>query len=320
MSGFHGHTAILVMSFGGPSRIDEVEDFLSRFLGGRLPPRARIEEIREKYRQIGGGSPLPEITLRQAEALERELARRGHRYDVFAGMRFSKPSVEDAVARIEARGVQQLIALPLTPHRSKLSTEPYFAVLERAMRDQQVGFRVFQTTGWHIHRRFLDALEAKIAEGLSRFAPDIRHTVQIIFSAHSLPEQAVSDDPYVAEIRETIRGLLERIGSMSWHLAFQSRGGGAESWLGPDVGEVLDDLSQKGCPRVLVVPVGFVSDHLETLYDLDIKYREQAESLGMGYQRSPSLNDSTRFIQAMAEVVLERLGKVKVSDNHRWRD
>lgn len=304
-------TAILLMSFGGPSGLEEVEDFLNRFLGGRLLPRERIEEIRERYRVIGGGSPLTDITLRQAEALEAELARRGHRHQVLAATRFSKPSVDDAVASIKTRGVRQLIALPLTPHRSKFSTGPYFVALEQAMTSQRVGFSVHRVTGWHAHPLFLEAWEEKITEGLSRFAPGGRHNVPIIFSVHSLPERAVSDDPYVEDIHETISGLLERMGSVVWHLAFQSRSGGSESWLEPDVGEVLDEYSRKGYRRVLVVPVGFVSDHLETLYDLDIKYRNRAEALGIHYERSPALNNSPRFIQALAQIVLDRSEKLK---------
>lgn len=307
MSHLQRDTAILVMAMGGPSALEEVEDFLSRFLGGRLPPRERIEEIRERYRLIGGRSPLTEITLRQARALEAELARRGHKLLVFIGMRFSKPFVEDAVAHMKSRGIQRLIALPLALHRSKLTTEPYFAALEQAVTNQKAGFKVFQITGWHTHPLFLEALEEKIKEGLFRFARDVRHTVQVIFSAHSLPERAVSDGSYVEEIHETIKSVLKRVGPLTWHLAFQSRGGGSESWLEPDVGEVLNDLSRTENRRVLLVPLGFVSDHLETLYDLDIKYRKQAEALGMEYQRSPSLNDSPRFIQALAQIVLERL-------------
>jgi ferrochelatase len=299
--------AVLLMSLGGPLDLDEVDGFLSRFLGGRLPSREKIEEVREKYRLIGGRSPLNEITLRQVEALERELARRGSGVPVLAGLRFSKPSVDDAVAQVRDQGVRQLVALPLAPHRSRLSTEPYFSALKRVMIRDGVTFKVQEITGWHAHPRFLEALDEKITEGVSRFAAKQREDVEIVFSAHSLPEKSIADDPYVDDIHETIRGVLERMGPRRWHLAFQSRGGGSEPWLKPEVGEVIDDLSRKGADGVLVVPVGFVSDHLETLYDLDIKYRKQAESRGMHYERSPSLNDSPRFIEALAQVVLEGL-------------
>jgi ferrochelatase len=299
------------MSFGGPSRLDDVEGFLGRFLGGRLPSRDRIEEIIEKYRLIGGASPLTGITLRQAEALEAELIRRGHQLKVLAGMRFSEPFIEEAVARMKASGIRQVIGLPLAPHRSKLSTATYFTRLDEAMEKEGARFRVFQTTGWHAHPLFVAALEEKIREALSRFPSDDRHPVQVIFSAHSLPERVVSNDSYVEDIHETIRGVLDRVGPLGWRLAFQSRGGGSDAWLGPDVSAVLEDLSQNGYQRVLVVPVGFVSDHLETLYDLDIKHRKEAEALGMHYERSESLNDGPRFIQALAQVVSAQLDSIE---------
>jgi len=312
MSDAKGKTAVLVMAMGGPSALEEVEPFLGRFLGDRLPSRERIEEIKGRYRLIGGKSPLSGITLRQARALEAELTGRGQRLGVFTGMRFSTPSVEDAIAKMKVLGIQQVIALPLVPHRSRLTTEPYFALLEQTIKSQKACLKVLRIPQWHTHPLFLQAVEEKVREGLSRFVSEFRTAVQVVFSVHSLPKEAVSDGPYLEEIHETIRGLLERVGPFAWQLAFQSRGGGSESWLEPDVGEVLVELSRQGCHEVLVVPLGFVSDHLETLYDLDIKYRKQAKELGMEYQRSPSLNDSPKFIQVLTEVVLAELEKVKV--------
>jgi ferrochelatase len=313
MSHVPGDTAVLIMAFGGPSRLDEVEGFLSRFLGGRLPSRERIEEIVEKYRLIGGASPLTGITLRQAEALEAELTRRGYELKVLAGMRFSEPFIEEAVSRMKASGVRQVIALPLAPHRSKFSTATYFTRLDEAMDKVGARFRVFEATGWHAHPLFVAALEEKVRDALSRFSSDDRHPVQVLFTAHSLPERVVSNDSYVEDIHDTIRGVLDRVGPFGWRLAFQSRGGGSDAWLEPDVRAVLQELCHNGYQRVLVVPVGFVSDHLETLYDLDIKHREEAEALGMHYERSESLNDSARFIQALAQVVSDLSDSIETS-------
>ncbi len=181
------------------------------------------------------------------------------------------------------------------------------------MEKLKAGLDVIQVTGWHDHRSFLEALEEKVREGLDRFAPEVRDTVQVIFSAHSLPRETIANDPYVEEIRETIEGLVKRTGPLTWYLAFQSRGGGPGDWLGPDVGDVLEDLARNGCRRVLVVPVGFVSDHLETLYDLDIMHKARAQQLGMEYERSPSLNASPKFIRALAQVLVEHLDSIKAS-------
>jgi ferrochelatase len=311
MSESESPTAVLVMAMGGPSGPDEIESFVTRFLGGRRPSPERMEAIRRRYARIGGRSPLVEITLRQAEALRAELTRMGCRLPVFVGMRFSEPFLSDVLDEIRDRDIRWILALPLVPFRSKLSTEPYFAALDEAIAARKTGFAVLRVTGWHTHPLFIDALEEKITEGFSWFSPDLRPTVGVVFSVHSLPERPVCGDPYVREIHETIERLLERIGLRTWRLGFQSRGGGTEPWLEPDVGEVLKDFSRVGGQRVLVVPLGFVSDHLETLYDLDIQCREQAAAFGIEYHRSPSLNDSPRFVRALAQIVLERLDKME---------
>jgi ferrochelatase len=296
-------TAVLVMAMGGPSSLDDIEVFLSRFMGGKRVPQERIEAIKARYRLIGGRSPLVDITLRQTRALEKELARRGRAWRALAGMRFSEPFIADRVNDMMKWGIQGVLAVPLALYRSKLSTVPYFATLKEAMDKQKASFHVLEISGWHRHPLFVEAVAEKVTEGLSRFPPDIRVTIPVVFTAHSLPEKAVCDDPYVDDIQETIESLIGRVGPLTWRLAFQSRGRGPECWLGPDVSEVLDDLSGKGYKRVLVVPLGFVSDHLETLYDLDIHYRHQAEKRGLAYQRAPSLNDSPLFVQALAQIV-----------------
>ena len=296
-------TAVLIMAMGGPSGLDEVETFLSRFMGGRPLPPERIEAVKARYRLIGGRSPLVDITLRQTRALETELVRRGHSFRVWAGMRFSEPFITDAVADMVTWGARCVAALPLALHRSTLSTAPYFAALREAVGRQKAAFRVLEITGWHRHPLFVEALADRLIKGMSRFPEPVRDGVSVVFTAHSLPEKPVRHDPYVADIQETIESLIDRVGPLSWRFAFQSRGGGTEPWLGPDVSEVLDDLAHRGCERVLVVPLGFVSDHLETLYDLDIQHKDQAERLGLEYQRSPSLNDSPLFVQALAQIV-----------------
>jgi ferrochelatase len=296
-------TAVLLMAMGGPLSLDDVEIFLGRFMGGRPLSPERIEAVKVRYRLIGGRSPLVDITLRQTRALEMELVRRGQSFRVFAGMRFSEPFITDTVADIVAWGARCLVALPLALHRSKLSTVPYFAALKEAVDRQKASFHVLEITGWHRHPLFVEALADRLTEGMSRYPQKVRDGVSVVFTAHSLPEKPIRHDPYLADIQETIESLIDRVGPLSWRFAFQSRGGGTEPWLGPDVSAVLDDLAHRGCERVLVVPLGFVSDHLETLYDLDIQHKDQAERLGLEYQRAPSLNDSPLFVQALAQIV-----------------
>jgi len=303
MTNQQSDTAVLIMAMGGPAKLDEVETFLGRFMGGRPLPPERIEAVKARYRLIGGRSPLVDITLRQTRALEAELVRRGHSFRVFAGMRFSEPFITGAVADMAAWGARSVAALPLALHRSTLSTAPYFTALRKAVDQQKASFRILEITGWHRHPLFVKALADRVADGMSRFSRTVRDGVSVVFTAHSLPEKPIRHDPYVADIQETIESLIDRVGPLSWRFAFQSRGGGAEPWLGPDVGEVLDDLAHGGCEHVLVVPLGFVSDHLETLYDLDIQHKHRAERLGLEYQRAPSLNDSPLFVQALAQIV-----------------
>jgi len=161
--------------------------------------------------------------------------------------------------------------------------------------------------GWHTHPLFLQALAEKLKEGLLQFPTEVRHRVHIIFSAHSLPKRAITGDPYVEQIEATIRGIIGITGPLPWRLGFQSRGGKGGAWLDPEVTTVLRELMGEGHQEVLVVPVGFVSDNVETLYDIDILYKQQAESMGMSFRRSPSLNDSDKFIEALSHIVHEHL-------------
>jgi ferrochelatase len=156
--------------------------------------------------------------------------------------------------------------------------------------------------GWHTHPLFLHALAEKLQEGLIQFPLEVRHRAQVIFSAHSLPRKAIAGDPYAEQIETTIKGIMGITGSLPWRLAFQSGRGDREEWLGPEVSTVLRELMERGNREVLVVPVGFVTDSVETLYDIDILYKQQAESMGMSFRRSPCLNDSDRFIEALPQL------------------
>ena len=165
--------------------------------------------------------------------------------------------------------------------------------------------------GWHLHSLFLDAVRENIQEGLMKFSSEERKRVHLIFTAHSLPKTIIQSDPYANDFETSVKGVLAGIEPLKWHMAYQSKGGGLEEWVGPDVESVLKELSQDKVREVLIVPIGFVSDHIEVLYDIDILYREKAESLGMVLRRTPSLNSSEAFIEALASIVEEHIGKFK---------
>jgi ferrochelatase len=161
--------------------------------------------------------------------------------------------------------------------------------------------------GWHMHSLFLEAIREKIHEGLMGFTPEERKRVHLLFTAHSLPKSIIEKDPYVREIEESIKGVLAGLKHRAWKMAYQSKGGGPEEWVGPDVESVLTNLSKEGVEKVLIVPIGFVSDHIEILYDIDILYREKARSLRMKLRRTPSLNFSEKFVDALSAIVEEHL-------------
>jgi ferrochelatase len=195
----------------------------------------------------------------------------------------------------------------MAPFRSRASTGAYIEEVKQAQERLEGKMEISFIEGWHLHPLFLGAIQEKIEEGLRPFTPEERKRVHSIFSAHSLPKSLVENEFYVKDMEASVREVLKRIEPLPWHIAFQSRGMGPEEWLGPDVEFILTELSHQKVREVLIIPIGFVSDHIEVLYDIDIFYREKAESMGMVLRRSPSLNYSERFIEALTAIVEEHI-------------
>ena len=305
--------AILLLAFGGPRSLDEVEPFLTRLFRGRRPSTDQLERVKERYSLIGGCSPLPEITLKQAEALENSLEAKGYPLKSYVGMRYGHPLIEETLKKILEDGIREVIALPMTPFRSRRSTGAYIEEVNRLRKSIGEKTESSLLEGWHLHPLFLGAIQEKIEEGLMEFTPEERKKVHLIFSAHSLPKSLVENEPYVEDMEESVREVLKKVEALPWHIAFQSRGMGTEEWLGPDIESLLAELSRQKVREVLVVPIGFVADHIEVLYDIDILYRGKAESMGMMLKRTPSLNFSQRFIEALAAIVAEHIKGFKDS-------
>jgi ferrochelatase len=302
--------AILLLAFGGPRSLDEVESFLTRLYRGRKPSPEQLERVKDRYRLIGGCSPLPEITLKQAKALGKSLHSKGYPFKSYVGMRYGQPLIEETLGEMIRDGIKELIAIPMAPFRSRASTGAYIEEVDRAQKKIEEKIKISFIEEWHLHPLFLRAIQEKIEEGLMQFTPKERKKVHFIFSAHSLPKSLVENEFYVRDMEESVREVLKRIEPSPWHIAFQSRGMGAEEWLGPDVESVLTELSHQKVREVLIIPIGFVSDHIEVLYDIDIFYREKAESMGMVLKRTPSLNDSEKFIEALTAIVEEHIHMV----------
>jgi protoporphyrin/coproporphyrin ferrochelatase len=299
--------ALLLLAFGGPRNLEEVEFLLTRLFGGRKPSPEQLEKVKDRYRLIGGCSPLPEITSEQADALEKELHARGYAFKSYVGMRYCHPLIEETLKQIARDGFNEVVALPMAPFRSRASTGAYIEEVNRARRSAGEEIRVSFVEGWYRHPLFLEALREKIRDGLNQFAPERKMRVHLIFTAHSLPKTLIEHDPYIREIEESVAEVVKGLERMPWRIAFQSKGGGPGEWIGPEVEKVLEAFASQKVEEVLVVPIGFVSDHIEILYDIDILFQQKAESLGILLKRTRSLNTSGKFIKALASAVEEQI-------------
>jgi ferrochelatase len=299
--------ALLLLAFGGPRSLDEVEFLLTRLFQGRKPSAEQIERVKERYRLIGGFSPLLKITQEQAKGLEGELKQRGYLFKSYVGMRYGHPLIEETLKEVLQDGIIEIIALPMAPFQSRASTGAYIEEVNRVKKNLDKEVSLSFVVGWHLHPLFLEAVRERIGEGLKGFDEEERKRVHLLFTAHSLPKSIVEKDPYAKEIEASIKGVLEGLEPFPWHIAYQSKGGGPEEWVGPDVESVLEELSKNKIQEVLIVPIGFVSDHIEILYDIDILYQGKAKLLGMRLKRAPSLNFSKRFIEALSIIVEEHI-------------
>ena len=308
-------SAVLLLQMGGPDSLDAVEPFLLNLFTDRdiikigpalLQPliarfivRKRAPKVIGYYEKIGGKSPLQELTRAQAEALEAKL---GPDYRCFTAMRYWHPTTVEALAAIRKEGIGRIIALSLYPHYSRATTGSSCNELKRVLARAGVTFQVSWIDRFYDHPLYIRALSERIEEGLREF-PD-RNGVELVFSAHSLPQSFIDQgDPYLSHIEETVRLVMERLGEVDHHLAFQSRAGPVK-WLEPSTEEMIRHLAAHGCKNLLMVPLSFVSDHIETLYEIDIQYAEEARVLGIGnFRRAPALNDSPLFIECLADLV-----------------
>lgn len=301
--------AILLLAYGGPLSLDDVEPYLLDVRGGRPTPRELVEEVRHRYALIGGRSPLLDHTRAQARALETYLSERlGLHLPVFVAMRHWHPYIHEVVSDIVAQGVRRLVAIPMAPHYSRMSVGAYRRALENALARTTSPPEVYFVERWGHHPLFVQAVAERVKAGLARFPQDVRGEVAVIFTAHSLPRRVVEmGDPYPQEFTESARLVAEAAGLSAWRFAYQSAGASNVPWLGPDVGDLVEEMANKGIRHVLVVPIGFVCDHVEILYDIDIELRERAQALGVHLERTESLNDSPGLIATLATLVEGRL-------------
>ncbi|MCE1226150.1 MAG: ferrochelatase [Geobacteraceae bacterium] len=310
-------TAVLLLQMGGPDSLEAVKPFLLNLFSDReiikigpawLQPliarmivKRRTPTVVEKYREIGGKSPIKELTQAQSDALTTELGVPCH-----IGMRYWHPFTRETLLRLRHSGIRKLVALSLYPHYSRATSGSSFNDLTRCLADLDSDLEVVRIPHFYDHPLYIDALAEKIEAGLAGFSD--RSAVQLLFSAHSLPQSFIDEgDPYLEHIQTTVRLVMEKFGTVSHHLAFQSRAGPVK-WLEPSTDDKLQELAANGCKNLLMVPLSFVSDHIETLHEIDIEYAEEAHKLGISdFRRIASLNSSPTFIHCLAELVRNAL-------------
>ena len=290
--------AVLVMAYGGPGRMDEVEPYLMDVRGGRATSPQLVQEIRDRYARIGGRSPILELTRAQAAGVARALGG-DDGFAVYVGMRHWHPYIAEAVEEIVRAGHGRVVGVVMAPHYSGMSVGAYEKKLLEAVQGR---LETALVRSWWEHPRFLDTVAEHLTQALQRFPKPA--VVQVVFTAHSLPQRILaSGDPYPEELQASAAEVARRVGLGGWRFAYQSAGATSDTWLGPDAAEVITELARAGHEAVLLVPIGFVCDHVEILYDIDVEYQSLAKRLGIQLERTASLNDDPGLVAAVADVV-----------------
>lgn len=302
--GSAAHDAILLIAFGGPEDPDEIRPFLQRVTAGRRIPPARLEAVAHHYELIGGRSPLNELTRRQADALRHRLARDGVAMPVYVGMRNWRPFLDEVLAELASAGCRRVRGIILSAFQTEASWSRYIEDVEAAraaLADRAPA--VDYAEPWCGSPLFIRAVADRVAATVEGM-PRTLQSAPLVFTAHSIPQSMADDSPYADQFRAASQGVAERLGRSNWSLAYQSRSGNPrDPWLEPDVGERIEQLAGAGEKAVVVVPIGFVSDHVEVLYDLDVEARQRALGLGMQFYRAPAVNDHPLFIRMLAGLV-----------------
>jgi len=289
-------TGVLLMAHGTPASMDEMPEYLKLVRGGRPASDELVAEMRHNYQAIGGRSPLTDITQSQADALQ---ARLGHEVPVAVGMRNWTPFINDALAGLAQAGVTRVIGIPLAPQFSTLSVQKYIDAATAAL---PAGMTFEAVESFHAHPLLLDAF----AERVRAAAP--KSDELVVFTAHSLPKRVIdAGDPYADEVAATAQGVAARTGLSRYERAYQSAGRTPEPWIGPDLSELIDERSGKGIRKFLVVPIGFVCDHTEILFDVDVQAARTAREFSTSLRRTESLNTSPTFIAMLEQVVRQML-------------
>ncbi|WP_309120355.1 ferrochelatase [Paenibacillus sp.] len=297
---------VLVMSYGTPESLDQVEAYYTHIRRGKPPTAEQLDDLVRRYEKIVGGFfPLRRNTDRQVEALQATLDREypDLKFVCYQGLKHAAPFIEDGVRAMAADGIARAVGVVLAPHYSTMSVGGYVKRAQAAA--EEAGVAMSFVESYHLHPKLIEAIADRVRRALKKFTEVDPEEVKVLFTAHSLPERILQmNDPYPEQLLETSRAVAERTGVTDWQFAWQSAGQTGEKWLGPDVLEELERLhSEEGVDYALVCPIGFVSDHLEVLYDLDIEAQALAGKLGLHLERTEMLNTEPLYMETLADVV-----------------
>jgi protoporphyrin/coproporphyrin ferrochelatase len=297
--------SVLLLAFGGPEKPEDVRPFLEIVTAGRGIPPERLEAVAHHYELIGGRSPLTELTLRQAERLRQALVGKGLALPVYIGMRNWHPFLRETLAGMRERGHRRALGIILSSFQTEASWTRYMRDVDEARARIGAGApEVAFAPGWSGRPGFIEAMTARARDALGQVPLEARSDALLIFTAHSVPAAMAKESPYAEQLEGASRAIAARLGHERWQVAYQSRSGSPrEPWLEPDVCDVLRGLEGKGVRDVVLAPIGFVCDHVETLYDLDVEARQVADQLGLRLHRAAAANDHPIFIAMLADLV-----------------
>ena len=291
---------VLVMAYGTPRDLDDVERYYTDIRRGKTPSPELLEELSERYRAIGGRSPLLEITTAQVRGIEERLD--GVR--AFLGQKHSPPFIADAVEEMERAGVEEAVGLVLAPHFSALSVGDYERRARAAGEQLPWSGRLSMIDSWHLEPGYVSLLAERVQAEIASFSAELQDEVLVVFSAHSLPERILQENaPYADQLGETAEAVAAAASLTRWRTGWQSAGRTSDPWLGPDILEIIEKEAADGTRAILVCPCGFVADHLEVLYDLDIEATAAARDRGVELRRTRSPNADSDFLDVLASVV-----------------
>jgi ferrochelatase len=319
--------AVLLLAHGTPETVDQIPEYLRNVVSGRPLPQSVVEEIQHRYAQIGR-SPLTEITLAQAKLVETELAGTGHAVPVYVGMRNWRPYIPDVVRQMRADGIEEAAVICMAPQNSRTSVGLY----RRAVEAEAGGLRIDFTPGWAQHPLLADAFAERLRPAFLKLSQEVGEPVPVLFTAHSVPTRTVEApaadadagkrlwpgqgvDPYAEDARHTAELVAARVPEIPrWWFAFQSQGASGGPWIGPSVEETLDRIAAEGVKTILLQPIGFLCDHVEILFDVDILFRDYAAKTGIRLERPESLNASITLARAVADLARQGLGRLHVAE------